>query len=164
MRQFEVEQQINAPPQRVWAILTDAGTLASGPFGIIRLDGVIAKGGKLRLRSAASPDRTFRLTVTELEPNRAMVWTGGMPFGLFTGTRTFTLAPIAGGTHFLMHEVYDGSMRGSSGNRCPTLTPRFDSSPRRSHRLRRHSNVPYRHLRQRNQRGPLDPQDAIADL
>jgi hypothetical protein len=34
-----------------------------------------------------------------------MVWVGGMPLGLFKGTRTFTLAPGQGGaTQFTMRE------------------------------------------------------------
>jgi hypothetical protein len=37
------------------------------------------------------------VSVTELEPMRRMVWKGGMPLGLFSGRRTFTLAPRADG-------------------------------------------------------------------
>ena len=38
-----------------------------------------------------------------------MVWSGGMPLGLFTGTRTFTLTAKGDGTtDFHMQEVYAG--------------------------------------------------------
>lgn len=40
-----------------------------------------------------------------------MVWTGGIPFGLFTGVRTSTLTPQAGGsTQVRIHEVFSDSL------------------------------------------------------
>jgi hypothetical protein len=40
-----------------------------------------------------------------------MVWTGGMPLGLFKGERTFALAKAANGeVEFSMREEYTGLM------------------------------------------------------
>jgi hypothetical protein len=38
-----------------------------------------------------SVERTFSLTVSDVEPPNAMVWSDGMPLGLFRGVRTFAL-------------------------------------------------------------------------
>lgn len=125
MRQFEVERHLNAPPDRIWNVLVDKNTLASGPFGILRIEGRIGMGEKLKLWSAVSPDRAFPLTVTAMQPHRAMTWKGGMPLGLFTGTRTFTLSPDGAGTRFRMREVYDGPMAALIWKSMPDLNPSF---------------------------------------
>lgn len=125
MREFDVQRRIDAPPDRIWNVLTNARQLASGPFGIIRLEGEIAVGGRLRLWSSVSPNRAFPLTVVSLEKNRTMVWRGGMPFGLFIGTRSFTLVPNGAGTQFRMREVYEGPMAALIWRSMPDLGPSF---------------------------------------
>ena len=42
------------------------------------------------------PAAAFSLRVTEFVPPRRMVWTGGMPLGLFTGTRRLHTEPGIG--------------------------------------------------------------------
>jgi len=126
MREFKVQRSIGATPERVWKTLTDARKLGSGAFGITRIEGEIVKGGKLKLWSSASPGRAFPLTVVEMDPNRSMVWKGGMPLGLFTGTRTFTLTPNGAGTQFQMREVYDGPMTELIWKSMPDLNPSFE--------------------------------------
>jgi hypothetical protein len=126
MHEFAVERIINAPPERIWKVLVDARALASGAFGIIRLEGRIALGEQLKLWSVVSPKRAFPLKVTGFDTNRSMVWSGGMPFGLFTGTRTFTLTPDGQGTRFAMREVYTGAMTGLIWSSIPDLTPSFE--------------------------------------
>jgi hypothetical protein len=125
MYEFAVERTIKAPPEKVWKVLVEARRLAGEAFGITRLEGDIAKGRKLKLWSSVSPNRAFPLTVTEMEPHRAMVWRGGMPFGLFTGTRTFTLTPAGEGTRFHMREVYEGPMAALIRKSMPDLDPSF---------------------------------------
>lgn len=130
MREFKVERSIGASPGRVWKILTDARALGSGAFGIKRLEGEIVKGGKLKLWSSASPGRAFPLTVVEMDQNRSMVWKGGMPLGLFTGTRTFTLTPSGAGTRFQIREVYEGPMTEFIWKSMPDLNPSFEQFAR----------------------------------
>jgi hypothetical protein len=55
-----------------------------------------------------------------------MTWVGGMPLGLFTGTRTYTLTPRDGGTEFAMEEDYTGPMAGMITKSIPDLQPSFD--------------------------------------
>lgn len=123
---YNSERAIAAPPSIVWQVLTDKQVLLDGDFGITQLDGHLALGGKLVLRAAIAPKQAFKLKVTEFQPDRRMVWKGGMPFGLFSGKRTFTLNPDGAGTHFLVQEVFTGPMAGMIGKSMPDLQPSFD--------------------------------------
>lgn len=77
---------IRAPVERIWSILTDAAAYPSWNSTVERVIGTIASGEKVTVYAKASPGRAFPLEVTAFEPNRRMVWRGGMPLGLFTGT------------------------------------------------------------------------------
>lgn len=124
MRFFETRQTIAAPPERVWSILTDAARLGRD-YGILKLEGWIAPGEVLRLRAEAAPARDFVLKVTSFDPPKRMVWSGGMPLGLFTGTRVFALDPIPGGCQFTMREEYTGLMAPLIFKSIPDLNPAF---------------------------------------
>jgi hypothetical protein len=126
MKRFEVRRTIAAPPDRVWAHLTDAPGLVAGGLGIERLDGTIAPGAALKVWSAANPGRAFALRVTEFAPPRCMVWSGGMPLGLFTGVRQFTLTPTAAGTEFHMREEFSGLLSPLIAGSIPDLQPSFE--------------------------------------
>jgi hypothetical protein len=65
--------------------------------------------------------------VTAFDAPRRMVWTGGMPLGLFKGERVFTLTPgLSDGVEFSMREEYTGLMAGLIGRSIPDLQPAFD--------------------------------------
>lgn len=123
---YSAGRTIAAPVSTVWSILTDRALLASDPFGMTRLDGDLRVGGKLSLVSELAPGRTFKLKVAQFEPEHLMVWQGGMPFGLFTGTRRFTLSEAAAGTQFNVEEVFTGVMAGLITRSMPDLQPSFD--------------------------------------
>ena len=72
--------------------------------------------------------RAFGLRVSVFERPSRMIWTGGMPFGLFTGTRSFSLAPAADGSVvFTMREAFLGLLAGMIGRSIPDLQPSFDT-------------------------------------
>ncbi len=126
MKSFHVSRHISATPERVWAVLTDASSLANGSLGITRIEGDIALGRSLKLWTEATGTRAFGLKVTTLNAPRTMVWEGGMPLGLFRGVRTFTLAEKDGGVQFEMSEVFSGLMAGLITKSIPDLTPSFE--------------------------------------
>ncbi len=123
---YTAHRTIAAPPNLVWSVLTDREALLAGDFGITQLDGDLAPGGKLVLRASIAPKQTFKLRVSAFEPDRRMVWTGGMPFGLFTGRRAFTLTLAGEGTDFSVEEMFTGPMAGMIGKSMPDLQPSFD--------------------------------------
>ena len=115
---------IAAPPERVWALLTNAADFPRWNSTVTRLDGEIALGKKLALQVPISK-RTFTPTVVELEPNRKMVWSDGMaPF--FKGVRTFTLTPAGGETEFSMVEVLAGITLPMARSSLPDFAPAFE--------------------------------------
>ena len=116
---------IEASPEAVWAILPDASGYATWDSGIERVDGEIALGEKISVFSKVSPGRAFPVTVTELRPCDLMIWSGGMPLGLFTGERTFTLSDEGNLTRFTMREEFSGPLLPLIWRSMPDLGPSF---------------------------------------
>jgi hypothetical protein len=88
-----------------------------GDLDLGRVGGVLAQ---------ANPKRAFPVKVTEFAPGERMVWSGGMPLGLFKGVRTFRLTPEAGGTRFTMREEYSGPMLPLIWRSMSDLGPSFE--------------------------------------
>ncbi|MCA9027379.1 MAG: SRPBCC domain-containing protein [Planctomycetaceae bacterium] len=102
-RSTSVTIDIDALPESIWAVLTDADGFKSWNSTIVDLTGKIAPGGRLRLRSTLVPERTFKLRVKEFQPPTRLSWGDAM------GTRIFTLTPnSASGTRFTMSETIGG--------------------------------------------------------
>src|SRR4030088_112963 len=111
MKSYEASAFIQAPPEAVWAILTDAPGLSRWDSGVERVEGRIAPGETIKVFSKVSPGRAFPVKVSDFTPGRTMRWSGGMPLGLFSGVRTFTLTPQgSGATRFQMREEYNGPL------------------------------------------------------
>ncbi|MBE2269785.1 MAG: SRPBCC domain-containing protein [Anaerolinea sp.] len=127
MKVFSASATIDASPDKIWALITDAPTIPSWDPGLIRIDGRIAPGEKITVYSKVSPNRAFPVKVSEFVPGKKMTWVGGMPLGLFTGTRTFTLTPRGGRVDFELKEVYTGAMLGMMSRSLPDLTPVFEA-------------------------------------
>jgi hypothetical protein len=126
MRAYETEAQIAADPDTIWQILTDAPGYSAWDSGVVRVEGRVASGETIKVISEANPGRTFPVKVSEFEPGRRMVWSGGMPLGLFRGVRTFILTPQDDGTtHFVMREEYSGPMLPLIWRSMPDLGPSF---------------------------------------
>jgi hypothetical protein len=128
MKSYEAAATIQASPDAIWPILTDGANYSAWDSGVIRVEGRIAPGEKIKVVSSANPKRAFPVKVTEFEPGKRMVWTGGMPLGLFKGVRTYTLTPEADGTtKFTMREEYSGPLLGMIWKSMPDLQPSFDN-------------------------------------
>jgi hypothetical protein len=100
VKEIRTEIEIAAPPDVVWAILTDLPSLPSwNPF-MIEASGDLAVGSQLRVRLRPPGRRafTFRPTVTVLEPGRRFVWLGRTVFaGIFDGEHIHELDDRGGG-------------------------------------------------------------------
>jgi hypothetical protein len=128
MRENSASIDIDASPDKVWAIITNTPSYPSFDPTCIRVDGgKAAEGVRLRVYSTFSPERAFPVRVTSFSPPRMMVWTGGMPFGLFRGVRTFTIEePGRGRSHFTLREVFSGPMLRLIGRSIPDMTGAFE--------------------------------------
>jgi uncharacterized protein YndB with AHSA1/START domain len=100
-REYSVALSIGFPPQRVWDLLVDAPGYKTWNASVVSIDGPIDAGRTIKLVSAVNPGRTFALKVTAMDRRHRMVWTGGMPLGLFTGTRSFLIEPDGRGMPLL---------------------------------------------------------------
>ena len=114
MRQLRTDIEIDATPERVWAILTDfASYPAWNPFiEFIRGEPVV--GSKLEIR-IAPPDgkaMTFKPTVLNAEPGRELRWLGRVLFPrIFDGEHILQLEPLAGGrVRFVQAERFRGAL------------------------------------------------------
>jgi hypothetical protein len=127
MKAFAVKTSIRATPERIWTLLTDAAGYPRWNNTVEKIDGKIARSERIKVQAKINPGRTFPVMVTGFEPWSRMVWTGGMPLGLFKGERTFTLTPASNGdTEFSMREEYTGLMAPLIGRSIPDLQPAFD--------------------------------------
>jgi hypothetical protein len=129
-RSYESSAVIDAGPGTVWSILVDGAAYPTWDSGVVRVDGTVAKGEKIKVVSAANPGRAFPVKVTDFAANEGMTWTGGMPLGLFKGVRTFTLTPQGDSTLFRMREAYTGPLLGMIWKSMPDLQPSFDQFAR----------------------------------
>ncbi len=125
MKEFTATGTINAKPETIWAILMDASKYPEWDPSAERIEGRIAPGETIKAFTKLSPGRAFPARVSEFEPNRKMVWTGGMPFGLFKGVRTFTLTPKDGAIEFTIREVFSGPLLGLFARSLPDMTVPF---------------------------------------
>jgi len=126
MKQISTHRHIAAPPEAVWALLTDPAALMRIGTGITRLDGRIAEGETIALCNEIAGDRVFRIKVSAVAPPARMLWSSGTP-GIFRGVREFTLRATDGGTDFAMVETYRGLMLPLIWRSLPDMQPSFDT-------------------------------------
>jgi hypothetical protein len=126
-RSYSVARAIDAPAEVVWRLLTDASSYQRWNRAVVSIEGPIVEGGQIRLVSIAAPKRTFTLKVAEMRAPSHMVWADGMPLGLFTGRRTYTIAARGAGCDFSMVEEFTGPLAGLITKAIPDLTPSFEA-------------------------------------
>ncbi len=126
MPTFEATTAVAAPPAAVWDSLLATERWTSWDPQLESVTGRLEDGGRLEIRVRDNP-RPFKLRVTTWEPQRRIVLAGGMPLGLFTGTRTYTLGDGGGSTTVTVRETYTGPLAGLIGKSIPDLQPSFDS-------------------------------------
>jgi hypothetical protein len=127
MKSFASSIAIQAAPEAIWRILTDAAGYPGWNTTVSRVDGVIALGERVTVHAKVAPGRAFPVKVAALDAPKRMVWSGGMPLGLFKGERVFELRPKAGsGVEFTMREDYSGWLAPLITKSIPDLQPAFD--------------------------------------
>ncbi|MBK6754753.1 MAG: SRPBCC domain-containing protein [Flavobacteriales bacterium] len=96
---------IKADEAIIWALLTNTSDYPRWNSTVTSIQGNIALGEKIVLKSTLDAERSFKLKVKEFEADKRMVWGDGK------GQRTFTLTNNRDGTAtFSMHERIGGLM------------------------------------------------------
>ena len=122
MKTFSATTTIAATPDTIWAILTDAASYPAWDPNAERIEGRIASGETITAYTKLSPGRAFPVKVTEFVPGHKMVWASGLPLGLFTGERSFSLNPQPGGaTEFTVREEFRGPLLALIGRSIPDM-------------------------------------------
>lgn len=125
---MEVAVSINvqAKPEKIWALLTNAKDFPRWNSTIQSIEGNIVHGETIKLIAKAAPDRTFKLRVKEFVPTQRMVWQDGAA-PMFQGTRQFSLQPKSdGSTDFTMTETFSGLMMPMIAGSLPDFRPTFE--------------------------------------
>lgn len=126
MKEFKAFATINATPEKIWVILTDAARYPEWDPNTIRIEGRIASGEKLVAYTKLNPKRAFPATVTEFVPSQRMTWSGGMPLRLFNGVRTFDLVPNANReVRFTLREQFSGPLLPLISRTLPDMNDAF---------------------------------------
>ncbi|VVB92499.1 Polyketide cyclase / dehydrase and lipid transport [uncultured archaeon] len=112
MKELRTEIEINAPPERVWQLLTDFSSFPQwNPF-IRRASGEPKKGAQLQvyLQPSGAKGMTFSPKVLKAEQNRELRWLGHFLIpGLFDGEHIFTIETLeAGRVRFVQREIFTG--------------------------------------------------------
>jgi hypothetical protein len=127
---YQVAIEIAAPPEQVMRVLTKAADFPRWNSTIVRFEGEIALGRKVKLVSTIAPKRAFSLKVSALSAD-AMIWEDGMPFGLFRGVRSFRATKTPKGTTvFAMSEVFSGRMLKMIAKSLPDQRATFETFAR----------------------------------
>ncbi|NJQ01848.1 SRPBCC domain-containing protein [Streptomyces zingiberis] len=103
---------IDAPPEKVWRVLTDFAGYAEwhGALRFVDVPAEILPGTRLqaRLTLGTGNDGAYEFTVVDHRAPERLAWTGGIP-GVLMGLHSFVLEPHGGGTRFTESEEFTGS-------------------------------------------------------
>ncbi|MBK8345187.1 MAG: SRPBCC domain-containing protein [Bacteroidetes bacterium] len=91
-RETTVSISIQAESSIIWSLLTNAADYPRWNSTIIAIDGTIAAGEKIELKSTLDTTRTFKLKVLTFQPESLLIW------GDSQGQRTYTLSKNDSGT------------------------------------------------------------------
>ncbi|MBL8718984.1 MAG: SRPBCC domain-containing protein [Myxococcales bacterium] len=120
-RETEVSIDIRADREAIWSLLTDAAGYPSWNTTVLSIEGDIALGKKIALRSTMAPERTFELTVREFQAPERLVWGDAM------GRRTYALEQKEPGVvTFSMHEKIGGPFFPLFARMIPSFDASFD--------------------------------------
>jgi len=108
-RETTVSIDIKADAAIVWALLTKASDYPRWNSTITSIEGTIALGETIKLKSTLDAKRTFKLKVKEFETEKRLVWGDGQGKRVYTitnngnGSLTFTMTERIGGAMFPMY-------------------------------------------------------------
>ncbi|MBK8415616.1 MAG: SRPBCC domain-containing protein [Bacteroidetes bacterium] len=120
-RETAVSIDIKADRSIIWALLTNANDFPRWNSTVISIDGLIAPGEKIKLKSTLDPKREFKLKIKEFDLENRLVWGDAM------GNRVYTLKSIGNTlTNFTMVEKIGGPLFPLFAKMIPSFDKAFE--------------------------------------
>lgn len=121
MKEIYTDINIASSPEKIWKTLIDFEKYPQwNPF-IQRIDGEPKIGSKIKIHihTSSGKSRTYKPTVTRIEPNHELRWFGKSIIpGIFNGERIFTIELIESNkVHFIHKEIFTGLIVSLVGDR-----------------------------------------------
>jgi hypothetical protein len=110
MTEISATTQIAAPPEQVWAVLTELASYPQWNPLFREASGQLTAGSRVTLKSTHPVNgrlMTVKVKVLAAEPATELRWMSSLP-GIITGEHSFTLTPADGGTRLVQTEIYRG--------------------------------------------------------
>jgi hypothetical protein len=128
MREFNASTTIDASPETVWNILTDAAAYPAWDPTVLRFEGIIAPGEKIRPVVRLSPEQSPPYKVTGFVPGREMTWQAGIRLGLLKIIRIYSLRPLEDGrTELAVQERIGGLLQPIFSRSLPGLRRTYNA-------------------------------------
>ena len=126
MRMVSATAWIDAPPMKVWAILTDLSRYQEWNPLFREAAGEIAVGHRIFLRSYPAGGRamTLRPTITAATAGSELRWISRLP-GIIGGEHRFALRAGNGGTLLVQSETFRGVLVPFAGKALARAEPSF---------------------------------------
>ena len=111
-RETSIGIEIKADAAIVWALLTKASDYPRWNSTVTSVEGNIALGETIKLKSILDAKRTFKLKVKEFEPENKLVWGDGQGDRVYSiskkpnGTINFSMVEKIGGLMFPLYAKY----------------------------------------------------------
>jgi len=125
VKTYRAATTIQAKPETIWRILTDAASYPAWHPEVLDVEGQFAPEEMLVLHRNAEP-KVATVVVTAFDPPHqlALTGTGGMPAAMLKAVRTFTLEPAPDGVvEFAQELVFSGMMAGMVTSQIPDQEP-----------------------------------------
>lgn len=129
MTEITAAAQINASPQRVWAILADLASYPEWNPLFRQASGQLAAGSTVTLKTVRPGTErvmTVKVKIVAAEPTAQLSWVSSLP-GIITGEHTFTLTPADGGTQLVQTETYRGLLSRMSAKSISRTKASFEA-------------------------------------
>lgn len=121
-----VEICIQAKPEVIWSLLTDAKGFPRWNSTVSGIDGQIREGERIRVHVPGT-SRTFKPRVLNVAANKCMTWSDGLAL-IFKGSRNFELKSCDdGSTKFIMEEQFRGLIFAIVKGLLPEFRPIFEA-------------------------------------
>ena len=120
-RTTSISETIDSDVATIWAILTNASDFARWNSTIVSLEGSMAPGGKIKLKSTLDAKRTFKLKVKAFVPHEKLVWGDTM------GERVISLRKSGSSTKFIMTEKIGGPIFPLFASKIPSFDESFEA-------------------------------------